>query len=118
MVLGATMLLTSDMRTIDRVRVNEWAKANGDRLGFPARDVLYPADETLLQWTRTPTAGRRWLQAGMIAYWPAKDEAPAVEVVKETLERIEHMRAGSGGKLVSAAGRLINELRAHQTPWA
>lgn len=38
MALGAKMLLTSDMRTMDSVRVNEWAKANGNRLGFPARD--------------------------------------------------------------------------------
>ena len=116
MALGAKMLLTSDMRTMDRVRVNEWAKVNGDRLGFPAQDVLYPADETLVQWTRTPGAVEKWLQAGMIACWPARDDAPATEVVKETLARIDRMRSGSGGKLVNAAGRLINELRAHPDP--
>ena len=116
MALGAKMLLTSDMRTMDRVRVNEWAKVNGDRLGFPAQDVLYPADETLVQWTRTPGAGEKWLQAGMIACWPARDDAPATEVVKETLARIDRMRSGSGGKLVNAGGRLINELRAHPDP--
>ena len=46
----------------------------------------------------------------------ARDDAPATEVVKETLARIDRMRSGSGGKLVNAAGRLINELRAHPDP--
>ena len=78
--------------------------------------MLYPADETLVQWTRTPSAVEKWLQAGMIACWPASDNARATEVVKETLSRIDRMRSGSGGKLVNAAGRLINELRAHADP--
>ena len=116
MALGAKMLLTSDMRTIDRVRVNEWATANGERLGFPAQDVLYPADETLVQWTRKPGAAEKWMQAGMIACWPARDNAPATEVLSQTMERIDRMRSGTGGKLVNAAGRLINELRAHPDP--
>ena len=116
MALGAKMLLTSDMRTMDRVRVNEWAKANGNRLGFPAQDVLDPADEPRVQGTRPPSAIEKWLQAGMSACWPAGDDAPATEVVKETLARIDRMRSGSGGKLVNAAGRLINELRAHPDP--
>ena len=36
--------------------------------------------------------------------------------MKETLARIDRMRSGSGRKLVNAAGRLINELRAHPRP--
>ena len=114
--LGAKMLLTSDTGTMNRTRVNEWAKRNGDRLGFPARDVCYAADNTLVKWTHAPADVQKWLQAGMIACWPATDDAPASQVINETLARIDLMRSGSTGKLVEAAERLINELRGHPDP--
>ncbi len=38
--VNATMLMTSNMRSIDRERVNEWAINNGDRLGFAAEPVV------------------------------------------------------------------------------
>ena len=57
MALGAKMLLTSDMRAMDRVRVNEWAKVNGERLGFPAQDVVVPGQRDA--GPVDPHAGRR-----------------------------------------------------------
>lgn len=113
---GATMLMTSNMRSIDRVRVNEWAINNGDRLGFAAEPVLYLADDALLGWTRSDTERERWLQAGLIACWPAKDNAPNDEVLRRAISGVERMTRGTGGKLPGAGRLLVEGLRQHLDP--
>ena len=114
--VGATMLMTSNMRSIDRDRVNEWAVNNGERLGFSAEPVLYLADDALVGWTRTPAELDRWLQAGLIACWPAKDDAPSDEVVKRAIAGVERMTSGGGGKLPGAGRLLVEGLRQHADP--
>ena len=118
LAIGSKMLLTSNLRTIDRVEVNEWAKANGDRIGFNAEDVLYPADATLVEWTRSTEGLERWIQAGMLACWPRDNEASARQVIQATRAGIEAMSRGTGGKLVSAAERLLNGIEQHRDPVA
>ncbi|MCY4508457.1 MAG: hypothetical protein OXG35_16105 [Acidobacteria bacterium] len=109
----ATVLLTSNMRTIDHERVNEWAVANGDRLGFRPAPVVYQADETLLRWTDNAAELERWLQAGLMACWPSRDDAPAVEVVNKTIGEVGRMASGTGGRLRNAGVRLVETLRDH-----
>ena len=87
MALGAKMLLTSNMRTIDHIEVNRWATENGNKLGFKAEPVLYQADATLTEWTSTPAKLERWIQAGFLACWPHDDTASAKEVIQRTLKR-------------------------------
>ena len=53
------MLLTSDERTIDRAEVNRWARENGERMGFPAQDVVFQADQVLWSWAETAPSERR-----------------------------------------------------------
>ena len=113
LALRATVLLTSNMRTIDHERVNEWAVANGDRLGFRPAPVVYQADETLLRWTDNAAELERWLQAGLMACWPSRDDAPAVEVVNKTIGEVGRMASGTGGRLRNAGVRLVETLRDH-----
>ena len=113
LALRATVLLTSNMRTIDHERVNEWAVANGDRLGFRPAPVVYQADETLLRWTDNAAELERWLQAGLMACWPSRDDAPAVEVVNKTIDEVGRMASGTGGRLRNAGVRLVETLRDH-----
>ncbi len=118
LAIGAKMLFTSNMRTIDRVEVNEWAIANGKRLGFKPEDVLYPADATLVEWTRSEEGLERWIQAGLLACWPRNDQAKPRDVIHATRSGIEAMRRGTGGKLVAAAERLLNGIEQHPNPVA
>ena len=113
LALRATVLLTSNMRTIDHERVNEWAVANGDRLGFRPAPVVYQADATLLRWTDNAAGLERWLQAGLMACWPSRDDAPAVEVVEKTIDEVGRMASGTGGRLRNAGSRLVEALRDH-----
>ena len=113
LALGGRMLLTSDVNTIDRNLVNEWAGANGNRMGFAARDVVFLADQTVVAWTRKPEERERWLQAGLIAAWPADDTASAEEIADATERAISKMCHGTGGKLKEAGRQLLNSLEAH-----
>ena len=116
MVLGASLLLTSNMRSINRRQVNEWAIANGKRLGFEPKPVIYPADATLMGWTQSQTGLDKWLQAGLIACWPRNDKASNKEVIDKTIKEVEQMAGGSGGKLRHSARRLVEGLRHHPKP--
>ena len=71
LALGGKMLLTSNMRTIDHIRLNDWAVDNGARFGFKPEPVVFQADDQLVRWTHSTAAGERWIQAGMLASWPA-----------------------------------------------
>ena len=113
---GAKMLLTSNMRTIDRSEVNRWAIENGGALGFKPEAVLFQADATFVEWTSQPSELERWVQAGLIACWPADDDTPAMTIIDRTREGIGAMSRGSGGKLQEAAARLINGLEQHEDP--
>ena len=116
MALGAKMLLTSNMRTIDHIEVNRWATENGSRLGFKAQPVLYQADATLTHWTSKPAEMEQWIQAAFLACWPHDDAASAKEVIQGTLKGISAMARGSGGKLTMTSERLINGLENHPDP--
>ena len=48
---GPTILLTSDMKTIDRVEVNRWTVDNAARFGLEARPVVFDVDATLVGWS-------------------------------------------------------------------
>lgn len=113
--LGGKMLLTSNMRTIDHVRLNDWTVENGDRLGFKAEPVVFQADDVLVEWTRSHAGRERWIQAGLIASWPARDDADPDEVIRATLKNVGNLVC-SGGPLPNASARLINELENHPDP--
>ena len=113
--LGGKMLLTSNMRTIDHIRVNEWAVGNGGRFGFHAEPVIFQADDQLVRWTTSEAGRERWIQAGMIASWPARDDADANAVLDATMENIGAI-VRRGGVLPNATARLINEIENHPNP--
>ena len=113
LALGGKMLLTSNMRTIDHIRLNDWAVDNGDRFGFKPEPVVFQADDQLVRWTRSPAAGERWIQAGMLA--SSRDEASAEQVIRATVENIGTL-VRIGGPLPNASARLLNELENHPNP--
>ena len=113
---GAKMLLTSNMRTIDRSEVNRWAIENGGTLGFKPEAVLFQADATFVEWTSQPAELERWIQAGLIACWPADDDTPAMTIIDRTREGIGAMSRGSGGKLQEAGRAAAQRLGAARRP--
>ena len=115
LALGGKMLLTSNMRTIDHIRLNEWAVDNGDRFGFTPEPVVFQADDQLVRWTRSTAARERWIQAGMIASWPVRDDASAEQVIRATVKNIGNL-VKTGGPLPTASARLLNELENHANP--
>ncbi len=116
MALGAKLLLTSDLRSIDHIEVNRWTVDHGAEWGIRAEEILHDADLTFLNWTRTPAGLERWIQAGLLACWPSPDNAPAGEVLDSTEDGIRRMTHGDGGKLRLAGQRLLNGLRKHPDP--
>ena len=115
LALGGKMLLTSNMRTIDHIRLNDWAVDNGARFGFMPEPVVFQADDQLVRWTRSAAARERWIQARMIASWPARDESSAEQVIRATIKNVGNL-VRTGGPLPNASARLLNELENHANP--
>ena len=113
MAIGAKMLLTSNLRTINHDEINRWAIANGNRFGFKPEPVVHEADGILVERAQTPKGRERLLQAGLIACWPANDETPADEIIKGAIDRIEGASRG-GGRLPQTGDMLIHELHNQQ----
>lgn len=116
LAVDAKMLLTSNLQSIDHVEVNRWAVDNGEAYGFKPERVLFQADVTLIEWTTEPDKLDRWIQAGLLACWPGRDEADARDIIESTLTTIGSMMRGTGGKLPMAGGRLLNGLKKHDDP--
>jgi hypothetical protein len=115
LALGGKMLLTSNMRTIDHIRLNDWAVDNGGRFGFAPEPVVFQADDQMVRWTRSTAARALWIQAGMIASWPARDDASAEQIIRATIENVGNL-VRAGGPLPNASARLLNELENHPNP--
>ena len=113
---GSKMLLTSDMRMIDRIEVNRWAVDNAGHFGLEPGPVVFDADAMLVRWSDSAAGHQLLLQAALLATWPEDDNAPALEVVKRTQGHIAAMAAGEGGKLQYTAGRICNGLTYHHNP--
>ncbi|MCY4511924.1 MAG: hypothetical protein OXG35_33915 [Acidobacteria bacterium] len=116
LVLNAKMLLTSNLNTIDRVELNNWATTHGSKWGVPAEDFIFDADDQMVKWSRSPEGLTRLVQAGLLACWPTDDRLDPREIALLTRDKINRMRSGSGGKLKDCAERLINGLDKHPDP--
>ena len=114
--LGAQMLTTASLRTIDRVEINRWACANADRLGFKKQGALFSTDTTMAEWTTSPDDLERWIQAGLLACWPAWDHSPARKIIRSTLAEMSAMLNTRDCKLPTAGARLVNGLENHPDP--
>ena len=101
------------------IRLNAWAVDNGARFGFKPEPVVFQADDQLVRWTRTTAAVERWIQAGMLASWPARDDASAEQVIRATVKNIGTL-VSTGGPLPTASARLLNELENTRirSPWS
>ena len=115
-VLDAKMLLTSNMRSINHDLVNEWAVANGTRLGFTPEPVVFPADATLVRRAHQPDGLKRLVAAGLIACWPDKDDAPTEAVLQAAITGLGRMIEGTGGRLRTAGALVVQQLQEHPDP--
>ena len=113
---GSKMLLTSDMRTIDRVEVNRWAVDNAGHFDLEPGPVVFDADAMLVRWSESSEGQQHLLVAALLATWPDDENAPAIEVVDRTRRNIAAMAVGEGGKLRDTAGRIANGLTYHRNP--
>ena len=114
--LGAQMLTTASLRTLDRIEINRWATANADRLGFKKQGTVFSTDTTITEWTTSPDDLERWIQAGLLACWPAWDHSPARKVIRSTLAEMKAMLTARSCKLPTAGARLVNGLENHPDP--
>ena len=116
MATGSKVLLTSDLKTIDRIEVNRWAVENAGHFGLEPGPVVFDADATLVRWSDSPVGHQLLLQAALLATWPDDDNMPALDLVERTQEHIAAMAAGEGGKLRDTAARIDNGLNYHLDP--
>ena len=66
-------------------------------MGFPAQNVVFQADQVMWAWAESPEGHERLMKAGLLACWPANDDASPKEVVQMTSRR--SMRCeGDGSK--------------------
>ena len=107
---NAKLLLTSNMRSIRRSVVNDWAERSGEKLGFIPQRVVTNADATLLRWSLDPTREDRLLQAALMACWPSNDKTSTTEIIKTTMRMLTAM---AGGRLPATARRLAKRLGEH-----
>ena len=114
--LHAQMLTTASLRTIDRVEINRWTTANADRLGFKKQGAVFSTDTTMTEWTIPPDDLERWIQAGLLACWPADDHAPARAIIRSALTEMKAMLTARSCTLPTAGARLINGLEHHPDP--
>ena len=113
LAVGGTILLTSNVRSIKHREVNDWAIANGDRLGFRARPVVHEADAMMLRSTRKRQKLEKWLQAGLMACWPTDESTPSERIVADAITELTYM---TEGRLPGAGSRLVDGLRTHRSP--
>ena len=116
MATSSKVLLTSDLKTIDRCEVNRWAVENAGRFGLEPGPVVFDADATLLQWSETPVGHQLLLQAALLATWPSDDNMAALDMVERTQNQLEAMAAGPGRKLRGTADRIHNGFEYHPDP--
>ena len=116
MATGSKVLLTSDLKTIDRIEVNRWTVENAGHFGLEPGPVVFDADATLVRWSDSPVGHQLLLQAALLATWPVDDDMPALDLVEHTQEHIAAMAAGEGGKLRDTAARIDNGLNYHLDP--
>ena len=114
MVLGAKMLLTSNMRSIKHDEVNAWAVANGGRFGVRAEPIIFDADEQMRYWSRSKSGLERLVKAALIACWPADDATPTDRIISKTQDDISRMigvGTQSGGTLETTGDRILAALQ-------
>ena len=111
LAVGGTILLTSNVRSIKHHKVNAWAIANGDKLGVQAKPVVQDTDTMMQRSIRRRHKLEAWLQSGLMACWPADDNAPSQQIVDGTIQALEYM---TEGRLPGAGEQLIDGLKTHQ----
>ena len=113
LAVGGTVLLTSNIRSIKHNEVNNWAIANGDRLGFAARPVVQDTDSAILRSIKEKERFEKWLKAGIMACWPRDDNTPNQKIVEDAIMALEFM---TEGRLPGAGKRLKEGLEKHERP--
>ena len=114
LALNASVLVTSNIRTIDHARLNAWVEASGKELGVRAEAVVYETDGVLQRRARTPRGQKLLLKAALISQWPADDRTSTDAIINRTRERI-HRLTEAGAALTRTGQLIVKELddRAH-----
>lgn len=116
LVAGATLLLTSNMRTIKHERINAWCSENGDRFGFKPKPVVYHADATMTGWLKNDEELERGLKAAFLACWPDRNDASHSEVLRKTYNDLRRITGRPESPLHNFGKKLLTGLEA-RTVW-
>lgn len=104
----------TDLRVVDSVEINRWAVEAGHRRHHRTARLIYDTDMALVEATYNPEDIQHWIQAGLLAGWPADDNAPPADVLRNTRRHVGAMTLA--GTLPSAGRRLLNCLNTHPDP--
>ena len=114
LALNASVIMTSNIRTIDHARLNAWVETSGKELGVQPHAVVYEADGVLQEQAQTPRGQDRLLKAALIAQWPTDDKTSTDAIIDRTQGRIHHLTE-AGAALTGTGQLIVKELenRAH-----
>ena len=101
------MLLTSNMRTIDHERVNDWTVRKGAELGFPAKPVLFYADAALALTLLTDEELERGMRTAILATWSPAPRTTS-QIIQDSINGLARLNPGIGAHL-RVSTRLIRE---------
>ena len=110
MAVGAKVLLTSNLRSIEHDAVNAWAVANGPRFGLRAEAVVHEADGVLTAQAQGRDGRDRLVQAGLMACWPLDDRTAADAIIDAATSRIRKASQQSG-RLPETGAVLVDALQ-------
>ena len=114
-VLGGRLLLTSNMRSIDHERVNEWTERHGGNYGGHGRAVVESTDRLLCHWLTSRLDDDRMLQAALVmtSEHGANDSG---EWISRTVETVMALTRDSSHQLHDFGKVLVTRLSSCTDP--
>ena len=110
LAIGGEMLLTSNMRTINHDRVNEWTVQKGTQLGFRSSPIVFNADAALALTLLTETELDRGMRAAILATWTPEPRT-TTQIINDSINGLTRMTRGTGGHLRVTTGLILEDLK-------
>jgi len=109
LAIGGKMLLTSNMRTIDHKRVNDWTVQKGTEFGFPSRPVVFNADAALALRLLTEEGLEHGMRTAILATWTPEPRTTD-KIIDDSIDGLTRMTQGTGGHLRVTTGLIVEAL--------
>ncbi len=114
LAIGADLLITTNMKSMDHWQINDWIKRNHNRFGLAPKRLVRSGDQALLTSHADASSSRDLLVLGIAACW-RMDAQP--QDVEETHQRLQnYVKALEGCRLYETRLRLWNLFTASHNP--